>query len=93
MNETEVIHEITRELAYVGTIGSGTTEACAKRILKAIGWQPPSENEERTRQDERKWIGDWLKTNIMRTENRVTKLWVLGDLVKALEAGRRPGEG
>ena len=37
-------------------------------------------------------IGEWLDKNIMSTDNRVTKLWVLGDLAKALKSGTFKGE-
>ena len=35
-------------------------------------------------------VGEWLEGNIMRTDNRVTKLWVLGDLAKSLKQGQLP---
>ena len=45
------------------------------------------------RAEERKAIGEYLDKTIMQTDNRVTKLWVLGDIVKALKDGQALKEG
>jgi tRNA(His) 5'-end guanylyltransferase len=64
------------------------------RILKlgGIKFHDGSSMDIAKAQDEKtlKAMAEWIDRNIMKTDNRVTKLWVLGDAVKALREGKFP---
>ena len=61
---------------------------CEAQLTKASAYYEAKI--EQVRKEEREKLAQWLNTNIMSTDNRVTKLWVLVDLVRNLKEGELP---
>lgn len=58
----------------------------AKEVLEKVA----KSQAEITKEETLKAMGEWIDRNILSTDNRVTKLWVLGDAMKALREGKFP---